>query len=67
MKILFAGDFSVQDRAIKLFDDRSKATHAFNGVEEVCIQHDLSIVNFESPVTKMQNWYSKGWSLYSEP
>ena len=34
MKILFAGDFSVQDRAIKLFDDRSKATHAFNGVEK---------------------------------
>jgi hypothetical protein len=67
MKILFAGDFSVQDRAIKLFEDRSKAAHAFNGVEEVCIQHDLSIVNFESPVTKCKTGILKDGPCIRNP
>lgn len=52
MKILFAGDFSVQGRAVSLFRDMNKAIEAFESVKKVCESHDLSIVNFESPVTE---------------
>lgn len=51
MKILFAGDFSVQDRSIELFHDIDKAVNTFGCIANICAQHDISIVNFESPVT----------------
>ena len=56
MKILFAGDFSVQGRAVRLFQDTDKAVSTFQGIKDICGQHELSIVNFESPVTD----YKKG-------
>lgn len=52
MKILFAGDFSVQDRAKLVFEDKQKAMNALSEVSEICKNHDLCIVNFESPVTE---------------
>lgn len=51
MKILFAGDFSVQDRTVPLFKNTQNAVKAFEQVKDVCSKHDLSVVNFESPVT----------------
>lgn len=55
MKILFAGDFSVQDRAKLIFEDRQKAINALSEVSAICRNHDLCIVNFESPVTESCN------------
>lgn len=52
MKILFAGDFSVQDRAKQVFNDKQKAMNALSKVTEICRNHDLCILNFESPVTE---------------
>lgn len=51
MKLLFGGDFSVQDRAIGLFQDSERAIETFRPISDICKHHDLSIVNFESPVT----------------
>lgn len=51
MKILFAGDFSVQDRAVVLFNNTENAISAFKEIQDLCKTHDLAIVNFESPVT----------------
>lgn len=51
MKILFAGDFSVQERAVTLFENIQDAEKAFEQIKDVCSEHELSVVNFESPVT----------------
>ncbi len=51
MKLLFVGDFSVQCRSKKVFEDHQKAYQALKEVKDVCDCHDFSIVNFESPIT----------------
>lgn len=55
MKILFAGDFSVQDRAKYVFQDKQNAMNALSEISSICTKHDLCIVNFESPVTEYCN------------
>jgi poly-gamma-glutamate synthesis protein (capsule biosynthesis protein) len=55
MKILFAGDFSVQDRSKKIFKSIDSGVNALSAINPICSQHDLSIVNFESPVTNCMN------------
>lgn len=67
MKILFAGDFSVQDRAVYLFRDTNNAIEAFKSVKKVCDSHDLSIVNFESPVTESKNKILKDGPCIQNP
>lgn len=67
MKILFAGDFSVQGRAVSLFRDMNKAIEAFESVKKVCESHDLSIVNFESPVTEGKNKILKDGPCIQNP
>lgn len=67
MKILFAGDFSVQDRAVCLFQDTDKAVGMFRCVKTICEQHDLSIVNFESPVTECKKGILKDGPCIRNP
>jgi len=49
MKILFAGDLSVQDRATK--ELREKHSLTWKGISELTSKHDHSILNLESPIT----------------
>lgn len=67
MKILFAGDFSVQDRAVCLFQDTDKAVGLFQCVKTICEQHDLSIVNFESPTTDCEKGILKDGPCIRNP
>ena len=66
MKILFAGDFSVQGRAVRLFQDTDKAVSTFQGIKDICGQHELSIVNFEESSNRLQERHSERWSLHPQ-
>ena len=52
MKILIAGDLSLQDRAAKLSWDSAGLESAFIGLPSYTQKCDYSIVNLESPITE---------------
>ena len=52
MKILIAGDCSVQDRAERIIWNNSSLTDAFKGVQLLTEQCDYATVNLESPITE---------------
>ena len=51
MKIIVAGDLSLQDRAHRLIWDENQLNKSFGSLKEVICRNDFALVNLESPVT----------------
>ena len=55
MKLLIAGDLSLQDRAISRKWNNEQITNSFSEVRSILKDLDFSIVNLESPITECSN------------
>jgi len=68
MKVLIAGDLTLQGQAASLQWNDMQLRKAFAGVKNIIRDCDYSIVNLESPVTDCQNGIRKdGPTLKNKP
>jgi len=68
MKLLIAGDLSLQDRAANMAWDESQINHAFADVKSLAASCNHAIVNLESPITdNIQPILKKGPCLKNHP